>query len=60
MSGPHSSPRLAVRMQLETGGAAVMVKEVDIWAGNSPLIMDCNWNVMPNERWALLGTNGCG
>ena len=38
---PMRSARSAVRMQVETGGAAVMVKEVDIWAGNSPLIMDC-------------------
>ena len=50
-------PRMAA---IDTGGAAIVCREVDIWAGNNPLILDVNWNVMPKERWALLGTNGCG
>jgi len=44
----------------DTGGVAIVVEGVDVWAGNSPLILGVNWNVMPKERWALLGTNGCG
>ena len=44
----------------DTGGAAIVIKDVDVWAGNSPLILGVNWNVMPKDRWALLGTNGCG
>jgi len=45
---------------VDTGGAAIVVKGVDVWAGDSPLILDVNWSVMPNERWAIHGTNGCG
>ena len=39
--------------------AAIAIKEFDVWAGSSPLILDVNWQIMPNERWALLGGNGC-
>ena len=51
---------LRLRMQADMGGAAVALQEVDVWAGDSPLILDVNWRVMPNERWALVGVNGCG
>ena len=47
-------------MQMASGGAAIAIKEYDVWAGSSPLILDVNWQIMPNERWALLGGNGCG
>ena len=43
-----------------TGGAAVLVQNVDVWAGSTSLIRDVNWSVMPKERWALQGSNGCG
>ena len=45
---------------IDTGGAAIVCREVDIWAGNNPLILDVNWNVMPKERWALLGQGTTG
>ena len=56
------SQRSRIMMQTagDTGGAAIVIKDVDVWAGNSPLILGVNWNVMPKDRWALLGTNGCG
>ena len=47
-------------MALDTGGAAIVCRGVDVWAGNNPLILDVNWNIMPRERWAIQGTNGCG
>ena len=47
-------------MKVDTGGAAIVCKEVDVWAGNSPLILDVNWDIMPKSRWAIQGTNGCG
>jgi ATP-binding cassette subfamily F protein 3 len=47
-------------MQMAKGGAAISIKEFDVWAGSSPLILDVSWQIMPNERWALLGGNGCG
>ena len=58
----HSLPtshRLTV-MQADTGGAAVRIKNFDVWAGSSPLIIGVDWTIMPKERWALLGGNGCG
>ena len=48
------------RMALDTGGAAIVCRGVDVWAGNNPLILDVNWSIMPGERWAIQGTNGCG
>ena len=45
---------------LDTGGAAIVCRGVDVWAGNNPLILDVNWSIMPGERWAIQGTNGCG
>jgi len=47
-------------MALDTGGAAIVCRGVDVWAGNNPLILDVNWSIMPGERWAIQGTNGCG
>eukprot|EP00310_Coccolithus_braarudii_P002450 CAMPEP_0183366074 /NCGR_PEP_ID=MMETSP0164_2-20130417/87287_1 /TAXON_ID=221442 /ORGANISM="Coccolithus pelagicus ssp braarudi, Strain PLY182g" /LENGTH=93 /DNA_ID=CAMNT_0025541737 /DNA_START=45 /DNA_END=323 /DNA_ORIENTATION=- len=45
---------------VDTGGAAIVCRGVDVWAGSNPLILDVNWNIMPRERWAIQGTNGCG
>ena len=50
----------APAMQMASGGAAIAIKNYDVWAGSSPLVLDVNWSIMPNERWALLGGNGCG
>ena len=50
----------APRMALDTGGAAIAIRDLDVWAGSSNLIAPFDWNIMPNERWALLGGNGCG
>jgi len=38
----------------------LIINGLDVWAGSTPLILDVNWQVMPNERWALLGGNGAG
>ena len=54
------SPGATMQTARDTGGAAIVIEDVDVWAGSSPLILGVNWNVMPNDRWALLGTNGCG
>ena len=47
-------------MALDGGGAAVAIKDLDVWAGSSPLIEGVTWTIMPKERWSLLGPNGCG
>ena len=48
------------RMQLDGGGAAIAIRDFDVWAGSSPLIEAVDWTIMPNERWSLLGENGAG
>jgi len=47
-------------MALDGSGAAVTIRDLDVWAGSSSLIRGVTWRVMPNERWSLLGPNGCG
>lgn len=47
-------------MGANLGGAALQIRGLDVWAGSAPLILDVNWQIMPNERWALLGGNGAG
>lgn len=41
-------------------GAALDIKGVTLSIGSNNLISDINWSIMPKERWALLGHNGCG
>jgi ATP-binding cassette subfamily F protein 3 len=58
---PHTPPpRSQPPRMMASSDAAIAIRNLDVWAGSSPLILDVNWNVMPNERWALLGGNGCG
>ena len=59
-ASPTRALRVAMQSSSDSGGAAIVLRGVDVWAGNNPLILDVNWSVMPNERWALLGGNGCG
>ncbi len=62
--GRRAAPRrdhlLRPTLALDAGGAAIAVRNLDLWAGSSPLILDVNWDVRPNERWALVGPNGAG
>ena len=53
------APRLAAAAAVD-GGAAVSIEGLDVWAGSALLIQGVDWSIMPNERWALLGSNGCG
>jgi hypothetical protein len=50
----------APRMALDNGGAAIAIRELDVWAGSNNLIETFDWRIMPKERWSLLGPNGCG
>ena len=45
---------------LDTGGAVLNIQNLDLWAGNKPLLLDVNWQIRPNERWAIVGKNGAG
>jgi len=51
---------VAPRMAFDGGGSAISIRALDVWAGSSELIEAFDWQVMPNERWSLLGPNGCG
>eukprot|EP00966_Prymnesium_polylepis_P013111 302355-Prymnesium_polylepis.2 len=54
------SPRVSVAMGFDAGGAAIAIRDLDVWAGSSQLIESVDWSIMPNERWSMLGSNGCG
>jgi len=41
-------------------GAALELKGVSLAIGANDILTDINWNVMPKERWALVGKNGAG
>ncbi|KAL3929294.1 MAG: hypothetical protein SGPRY_002020 [Prymnesium sp.] len=49
-----------VRMGFDGGGAAIAIRNFEVWAGSAYLIEPVDWSIMPNERWSLLGANGCG
>jgi len=36
------------------------VTEVAVGVADNTLISKLNWNVMPGDRWAIVGENGCG
>mmetsp|Transcript_5945 Transcript_5945/g.8147 ORF Transcript_5945/g.8147 Transcript_5945/m.8147 type:complete len:731 (-) Transcript_5945:346-2538(-) len=44
----------------DTGGAVLLVEDAIVSAGDTDLIKDVNWKIMPKERVALVGTNGAG
>ena len=37
-----------------------MLKDVDVGVGDNTLISGLDWSILPNERWAIVGSNGCG
>ena len=41
-----------------TGGATLTLKDVDVGIADNTLIKNLNWNILPNERWCIVGTNG--
>ncbi|KAJ8598248.1 hypothetical protein CTAYLR_005505 [Chrysophaeum taylorii] len=44
----------------DTAGAALRLEDVSIQRGPAELVRGANWEVMPRERWGLVGANGCG
>ena len=42
----------APRMALDNGGAAIAIRELDVWAGSNNLIESFDWRIMPKERWS--------
>ena len=50
----------SLRMQDSTNGACISVNDVSLSIGNNDIITDINWNIMPKDRWGLVGKNGAG
>jgi ATP-binding cassette subfamily F protein 3 len=44
----------------DTKGAALMLQDVAISRGATPLLQNIGWSVQPNERWGIVGINGAG
>ena len=44
----------------DTGGAALLAKDVLISRGNADILNEIQWQVMPGERWGIVGPNGAG
>lgn len=43
-----------------SSGAAVALEDVAISVGNHDILNDLNWEIMPRERWGIVGRNGAG
>lgn len=62
---PSSSALLArvVSDDLSRGdarGAALLLEEISVSRGSSPILKNIDWRIEPKSKWALVGTNGCG
>lgn len=40
--------------------ATLMLSDLAVGIADNTLISKLTWSIMPNERWAIVGTNGCG
>ena len=49
----------APRMALDNGGAAIAIRELDVWAGSNNLIESFDWRIMPKERWSRPVLTAC-
>jgi len=43
-----------------SSGAVLELAGVFVSVGNSDIINDVNWSIMPYERWGIVGRNGAG
>jgi len=56
-SVPQAAPRFAATIPRgETGGAALVVEDVSIQAGDRDLLTDAAMRIMPGQRVGLVGT----
>lgn len=44
----------------DTKGAALLLEDVAISRGATPLMSNVQWRVQPKERWGIVGVNGAG
>lgn len=54
-----SAHKLAIRYG-DTSGATLRLQGVELSAGDTPLLVGADWEVMSGERWGIVGGNGCG
>ena len=52
----RSSPQI----RGSSSGAVIELKDVCISIGNNDILTNVNWQILPKERWALVGRNGEG
>ena len=48
------------QVRVAESGAALELEGVNLSIGNNDILKDINWQIMPLERWALVGKNGAG
>lgn len=41
-------------------GASIDISKVRVSIGDNDILSNINWTILPKERWALVGRNGCG
>eukprot|EP00587_Corethron_hystrix_P002067 CAMPEP_0113314504 /NCGR_PEP_ID=MMETSP0010_2-20120614/10535_1 /TAXON_ID=216773 ORGANISM="Corethron hystrix, Strain 308" /NCGR_SAMPLE_ID=MMETSP0010_2 /ASSEMBLY_ACC=CAM_ASM_000155 /LENGTH=627 /DNA_ID=CAMNT_0000170797 /DNA_START=59 /DNA_END=1942 /DNA_ORIENTATION=- /assembly_acc=CAM_ASM_000155 len=44
----------------DTRGAHLLLEDVAISRGGTPLLNDIKWSIQANERWGIVGPNGAG
>ena len=52
--------RSASQTRGSSSGAVIELKDVCISIGNNDILTNVNWQILPRERWALVGRNGEG
>ena len=52
--------RSASQTRGSSSGAVIELKDVCISIGNNDILTNVNWQILPKERWALVGRNGEG
>ena len=45
------------RMALDDAGAAIAIRDLDVWAGSNNLIESFDWRIMPREPATQRGTS---
>jgi ATP-binding cassette, subfamily F, member 3 len=48
------------RQEGDARGAALLLEDVTVFRGPSPILQDLSWRVEPKTKWGLVGANGAG
>lgn len=56
-----SSPTIGAGVSYDgSSGAALCLNAVSVSVGNYDILNELNWEIMPKERWGIVGKNGAG